>query len=433
MIVIKEITKLENSRVNLRVDVSKEDVRSEYDDHLKTYLNKDEALGKIIEKALKEIFEGEDLPREFRPLPYASSSLEGEPKLDPESSLQFSVVYDVHPEVKIEKWEGLEAEIPDVSITEEDINGELELIQERNSIVLDKGEKDTASLGDLVTIDYWELGEDGEELENGERKDFSFSLGSGKNPLKFDDEIVGMKKGEKKEFSITYADNDEYFSGKTKKIKLILTALKLKKIPALDDDLAQDVNEKFKTLEDLKNNIRQRLEEDLGNRIRDLKVNNLLEQIIENSAVEIPESMLEMELGSRFSLLAQHFNTDVNGLCDILGPSMERVEEIIESWKPEATKLLHLRLIIETLIEELKLESSDEEIEQAIERLALENNSNLEDFKKQHEDSQIREYLKESIIERKLFEILLSRNKEKIGGKVSYQDLVKRTQEMGRL
>jgi trigger factor len=177
--VTKEITRLEKSSVKMSITVGKDDVRSGYDDLLKEYTKniqipgfrkgkvprdvlvrkfgnalKVEAMGKIIEKTVEEIFADEAFPRESRPLPYSTPQVQDEPKLEPENDLQFSIVYDVLPSVKVEKWEGLEIEIPDVSVEDEDLTRELEAIRERNSFVLDKNEDDAAAKDDELTVDY---------------------------------------------------------------------------------------------------------------------------------------------------------------------------------------------------------------------------------------------------------------------------------------
>jgi len=446
--VTKEITRLEKSSVKLNVTVGKDDVRSEYDTLLSEYTKsiqlpgfrkgkvprdvlvrkfgdalKGEALGKIIEKSLGEVIEDENFPRGDRPLPYSTPSVEEEPKLDLEKDLQFSVVYDVLPDVKVGKWEGLEVEVPDVSVCDEDLAKELEVIRDRNSIVLDKDEDAAAAPGDVVTVDYGEIGDSGEALPGSEREDFSFTLGSGLNVYKFDDEITGMKKGETKEFTKTYPDDSEDFPGKTKKFRLTLTALKEKKLPDLDDDLAQDVDEKFETLDDLKNSIREKLEKELEGRLRTIKLNKLLEKIMENTPVEIPESMIRMELDSRWRNLARRFNTDSDGLYKMMGNSGEQAESIIESWKPDAVRALHSRLIVETLIEELKLEASDEEVENEIEKQVSESGSEEEEVRKYYEEEMMREYLKEDIKEKKLFDLLLEKNVINKGEKVNYMEL----------
>ena len=450
MAVTKEITRLEKSSVKLSVTVEKDNVRSEYDDLLNEYSKsiqipgfrrgkvprdvlvrkfgdalKGEALGKIIEKSVGEIFEDESFRREDRPLPYSTPRVQDEPKLDLENDLNFSVIYDVLPVVKIEKWEGLEVEIPDIHIGDDDISRELEAIRERNSIVLDKNEGDAAASGDVLTLNYCELSDSGEVLAGSEREDFTFTLGSGYNTYNFDDEVTGMEKGETKEFTKTFPGDfkDKELAGCTKKLKVTLTALKVKKLPDLDDDLAQDVDEKFKTLDDLKNSIRERLNKDLEKRLYNMKTNSLLEKIMENTPVDIPESMIAMELDSRWRNMARRLNTDSEGLLKMMGNSTSGAESILENWKPSAIKALHSRLIVETLMENLKLEASDEEMEKELELLAAESGSDLGELKKYYEEEKMREYLKEDIKEHKVLDLLLEKNTIKTGERKNYVDL----------
>jgi trigger factor len=465
VIVSKEITKLEHSNLKLTLTVGKDGTRTEYDALLADYSKsvqipgfrkgkvpkdvlvrkfgealKGEAMGRIIEKSIAEVFDDETFPKENKPLPYSSPELQDEPVLDLDKDFQFSVVYDVLPQVKVEKWQGLELEVPDVSITDEDINRELEAIRERNAIVQDKDDGEQACAGDVVTVNYSELGENGEPLAGTERQDFVFTLGSGYNIYKFDDDLVGMKKGESKDFEKTYpadfsdplsADQsavdqnsvDKELAGKTKKLRVTLTALKVKNLPELDDDLAQDVDEKFKTLEDLKHSIRERLDKDLDRRFKEIKINKLLEKIMETTPVEIPESMTRLELDSRWRNLARRFNTDTEGLYKIMGSKSQGAQSILESWKPDANRALHSRLIVETLIKELGLEASDEEVAQEIETQAAASGA-AEEVKKYYEQEQLREYLKEDIKEQKFFDRLLTENTIKPGQKENYLDFI---------
>ena len=451
MTITKEITRLEKSSVKMNITVGKDDVRSEYDELLSTYSKsiqipgfrkgkvpqdvlirkfgealKGEALGKVIEKTIEQIFADETFPKESRPLPYSTPQMQDEPKLDLENDLAFAVVYDVLPAVKVEKWENIEIEVPDVSVEDEDLDRELQLIQDRNSIVLDKNEDETAAKNDVVTINYTELDDSDQPIQDGGRDDFSFTLGTGQILYKFDDELSGMKKGETKEFSKTYPEDFEEpsLAGKTKKFKVTLTALKVKKLPDLDDDLAQDVDDKFKTLDDLKNSIRDRLNKDIETRLRTLKINKILEIIMGNTPVEIPESMIRLELDSRWKNLARRLNTDTEGLLKIVGNNQEGVQSIIGSWKPDAEKALHSRLIVETLMDDLKLEASDEEIEKELVKIADESGVDPEEVRKYYEADQMKEYLKEEIREHKVFDILLSKNQIKTGNKVKYVDLI---------
>jgi trigger factor len=447
VVITKEITKLEHSNVKLTLTVGKDDIRSEYDALLSEYAKtvqipgfrkgkaprnvlvrkfgdafKEEALGKVIEKSMLQVFEDESFPKEDRPLPYSTPEIQDKPSLDPEKDLRFSVVYDVFPQVQVGKWQGLEVEIPDVSITDEDINRELEAIRERNAFVQDKNDGEEAALGDVVTVNYCELDDKGEALAETERQDFVFTLGSGYNLYKFDDELKGMKKGETREFEKTWpaGSEDKELAGKTKKLRVTLTALKIKHLPEPDDELAQDVDEKFNTLEDLKNDIRERLNKSLDNRLRGIKISKLLERVIENTPAEIPESMTRLELDSRWRSLARRMDTDAEGLFKKMGGAAN-ARSIIAGWKPDAKMALHARLIVETLMEDLKVEVSDEETDREIETRAA---SGGEEVRKYYEQEQAREYLKEEIKEQKFYDRFLLENTIKPGKKENYLDLI---------
>jgi trigger factor len=449
--VTKEITRLEKSNVKLSLTVPRDEVRAQYQDLLKDYTKnvqmpgfrkgkvpqnvlerkfgeslKTEALGRIIEWAVAEVFKDENLPREERPLPYSTPQLQDEPRLDFDADLCFSVTYDVLPKVQVGRWKGLEIEAPDAEITDEDLNRELEEIRERNAIVLDRDDGAASGKGDVVTVNYREIGENGEALPNSEREDFVFTLGSGYNIYQFDDEISGMKKGETIEFTKTFPADfaDPALAGQTKKIRVTLTALKEKKLPDLDDDLAQDVDEQYTTLDDLKNSIRERLSKNLERRLRDIKINKLLEQIMESTPVILPESMVRAELDGRLRNMARRFNISAEELIKILSHTEDGPGIIEKEWRPNAEKALHSRLIVETLMEEQKLEDSGEEIEKYLETMAAETGTSLDEMKKYYEADDMTEYLREDIKERKLFDMLLAENTVKTGAKAKYLDLV---------
>jgi len=452
MPVSKTITRLEKSNVRLNLTVPKEEALSQYHDLLKDYAKnvqipgfrkgkvpqnvlerkfgealKKEALGKIIEKTLDEVFGDENLPRDERPLPYAQPRMEDEPKLDFDNDLAFSLVYDVMPGVSVGNWKGLEAEVPEVAISEEDITRELEEVRERNGFVIDRDESAEARPGDVATITYCMLDDNGNPLPDSGRDDYSFTLGSGQNNLDFDNDIAGMKKGETKEITKTYGKDGQSPApdgGKTKKIRITLTALKEKKLPDLDDDLAQDIDEKFKTLDDLKNSIRDRLEESLATRLRDYKISKLLEKIIENTPVTLPESMVKAEIEGRLRNLARQYGLDTAKMMQMLSLGGDGLNDIDSKWRPSAERALHSRLIVEKIMEDQHIEVSDEEIEKEIESFAAESDMSVEDFKKQYSDGRAMEYIKEDLKERKVYDLILGENTIKTGIKMNYLDFM---------
>jgi trigger factor len=449
--VSKEITRLEQSNVTLTVTVSKEDLSSQYNNLLADYSKnlqmpgfrrgkvprevlerklgsslKEEALGRIIEKSIMEIFEDENFPATDKPLPYSSPQIQEKPTLNFDEDMRFSVTYDVLPSVKVETWKGLSVEIPDVAVTDEDIDRELETIRNRNAIVQDKDDDAAAEPEDVVTVNYSELSESGEPLEATKREDFVFTLGSGYNMYRFDEEIKGMKKGETRDFAKTYPEDyiDKDLAGKTVTLRVSLTALKRRLLPDLDDDFAQDVDEKYQTLEDLKADIRERFSKNLERRLRDLTTNRLLEKIMENAPTAIPESMILLEIDARWQNMARQFQTTPEELLKILGAGGKTYEDITAEWRPAVIKALHSRLIVETLLEELNFAVSEEEIEQEISTLAESGGMSIEELKKIYKEDSLRKLLEQDIKERRLSDLLAAENTITKGKQETYLDIV---------
>jgi trigger factor len=229
-----------------------------------------------------------------------------------------------------------------------------------------------------------------------------------------------MKKGDTKEFDKKFGKDffDPALAEKTRKVKITLTALKEKKLPDLDDDLAQDVDEKFKTLDDLKNNIKERLEKQLEFRLKERKINELLMKIMENTPVILPESMINAEVEGRWQRLARYYNTSVDAIMQMMNIGGKEAE-----WRKASEKALHSRLIIETLMEEQKIEATDEDIDKEFESIAAANGAQIEEVKKQYNDQAIF-YLKEDIREKKITDMLLAENNLKQGKKENYLDFM---------
>ena len=453
MPVSKEITPMEHSAVKLTVTVSKEDVHSQYDQLIEDYVKsviipgfrkgkvprevlerkfgpalKDEALNKIFGKVITEIFEDEDFPRENKPLPYSTPRLDDEPDLVFDQDLVFSVIYDVLPKITVGPWKGLEVEVPDVSVGEEDITRELNEIRERNAIVLDRNDGAAAIKDDVVTVNYCELDQEGNPVPGSERQDFVFTLGSGYNLYQFDEDLAGMKKGETKDITKTFPADFAHkdMADKTVTIRVTISALKEKKLPDLDDDLAQDVDEKYHTLDDLKGSIRDRLSKNLEKHLRDLTISKILEKVLETTPIDLPESMVTLELDARFRNLAQRFNTTAEELVKNLGETGRDLEQLRSEWRPDAEKALKSRMIVETLMKDLHLDVSGEETAQEIEQITagMKGSEDAEAVKKYYEQENVLEYLKEDIKERKLFDMLTAENKVKKGKKEGYLDII---------
>ena len=453
MKVTKEISKLENSAVKLTATIAKEDVVSGYNKNISKYAKnvqlpgfrkghvpvkvleqkygdslKQEVLADLIDESLNQIF-AEEESKDIRPLPYTQPRLDGDklPEFSTDNDLTFSVVYDVFPSVEVKDFSKIEVKEPQVEIGEKELNEELKAIQERNAVVIDKKEGEPVEKDNIVTIDYKELDDSGTAIPGSEREGFVFTVGTGENIYKIDDEIVGMKKDETKEISKTYDAKEENkdLAGKTKKISVTVKAIKLRNLPALDDELAQDVSEKYKTLDDLKKDISKGLESAKNRKIAELKSQSLLEQLVEKNPIVLPKSMIQAEMESRWRMMAQQFQTTPEQLEKMISASGQSKENMLTQWTGDAEKMLKSRLIVDALIREKNIAVTPEEVEAEFAKIADESGSTIEEVKEHYEDARAKEYIIDEIKENKLYDELYKQVKVSKGDKFKFADLFK--------
>ena len=444
--ITKEFTNLEKSAVKLTVTVDKKDVAEVYQSTLQKYVKnaqipgfrkghvpanvlerkygdalKADTLGEVIDKSFQEAVEND---KDNRPLPYAQPVMDEAPELDLTKDFTYSVKYDVFPKVQVKEFGGITIKEPQVTIGDAEIADELKAMQERNAMVIDKKdggvEKDN-----IVTINYKEIADDGSVVAGSEREDFVFTVGSGENIYKIDDEIIGMKKDETKEISKTYAkdDADEELAGKTKKISVTVKAIKIRDLPALDDEFAQDCNEKYKTLDDMKADIKKNMEVAKNRKIKELKNNSLLEQLVEKNPFEIPASMLATELEGRFNMMAQQFQTTPEQLEKMISASGQSKETMLKEWTGDSEKMLKSRIIVDSLIRERNISVTPEEIEAQYQIIADEGGMTVEEVKKHYEDPRAKEYIIDDTKENKLYDEIYKEVKVSKGDKISFKEL----------
>ncbi len=442
----KEFTTLEKSAVKLTVTIGKKDVEDTYKATLTKYTKsaqipgfrkghvpssvlerkygealRADTMSELIDQSLGQIFDEET---ENRPLPYAQPVMEKMPEFDISKDLVYSVTYDVFPKVSVKDFSGISYKEPQVTISDSDIQDELKSMQERNALVVEKKDE-TVAKDDIVTINYFELDDNGKKIDGTDREDFVFTVGSGENIYKIDDEIIGMKKGETKELTKKYKkdDPDEDLAGKTKKISVTIKAVKVRDLPALDDDFAQDCNEKFKTLADLKADIKRNMETAVTRRLKELKNNDILSQLVEKYKFDIPASMLQTELQGRWNMMAQQFQTTPEQLEKMITASGQTKETMLNEWTGDSEKMLKSRIIVDSLIRDRNISVTPEEVEAQYAVIAEQGGMSVEEVKKHYSDARAKEYLVDDTKENKLFEQIYSEIKISKGEKKSFKEL----------
>ena len=448
----KEFTPIEKSRMKLSITVKQDEVQNRYALLTKKYAKqlqlpgfrkgkvpikileqkfgdtlRAETYDEVIQNVLEEVFASAD--KYSRPLPYSQPELDGTPDFKLDSDMTFALLYDVLPKVEVSKVEGFTVPVPEVSVTDADIEKELALIQERNALVIDCGEGDTVQNGNIVTINYIQLDDTNAEIESSKRNDFVFTVGKGQFHYGVDDELVGMKKGEEKVIVKTYpADHiDKALAGKTIKLQVSVTALKRKDLPAIDDDLAQDVSEKYKTLADLKADISKNLTRQVEDVLERKKTDNLLKQMAEANPIELPESMVNAELEGRWAMLAQRLGMSPENLekltSDINGTLSKA--SAMTNWQAEAELRLKTRIIVEKLIEDRGITASPEDVEAEYAAIAERTGASVEDVKKHYDGSpREKEYVIDDVKEKKLYAQLFEKSTVTQGEKLTVEQLL---------
>ena len=446
MIANKSIEKLEQSAVKLTITVGSEEAAGEYKDLIKKYAKdiqikgfrkgkvpqsvleqkfgegiKEEAAGKIMDKALQEALESV----EDKPLNFEYPVVQGEPKLIIGEDFTFDIVYDVFPAFELGEFKGTKITETQVKIQKKHEDAELEKIQDQNSVVVDKTNKTVAGKN-IVTINYVELDDKKEELADSSREGFVFTVGTGQNYFKLDDDIKGMKvDGERvieKEFPEDFENTE--LAGKKKSIKVKVTAVKEKQVPKLDDELAQDVSDKYETLDDLKKDIRSKLDTQLESKIKEKKITQVMDQLVEANPIDLPASMIKSELESSWKRFLQQSGTQEEQVLAILKMQGQSKETMMEQWKDDSAKSLKSQLIIQKIIETEKIEVSDEDLEEEIKKQAENYNMTVEDLKKSFGDNGLNEYIKSDLIGKKAYDLLLDSAKVTKGEKEDFSDFI---------
>ncbi len=438
MIIKKELESRDNSSAKLTITISKEATRAEYEKLLQDYAKKvqikgfrkgkvpaavlekkygesikEEAGMNMIEESLKQALEEVDK----KPLPYSIPELqENKEKLDFNKDYTYSVVYDVFPEIKIGTYKDLEIEVPDVKVLKKDEDRELEKLQDQNSTVMEK-ENGKVALDDIVTVNYVELDTEGKEIEGTAREDYVFTVGTGYNIYKFDDDIIGMGKGEEKILK-------KELDGKEVTVKVTVTTIKEKKLPELDDELAQDISDKYQTIKDLRADLKKTLKKELEEKMKEVKTDKLLSRIAENSEIPLPESMIKAELENSWHNFIIQSQMQEDQLLQILAMQGKTKEGLLEEWKENAKKTLRFQLIMNKIIEEEKIEASEKEIDDEIKQQAESSSQKYEDFKEMIEKNNYIDHIAADVKNKKLVDFLLTKNTFTKGSKVDFIDLV---------
>ena len=287
---------------------------------------------------------------------------------DRTASYTFEVT--LYPEVTLGQYKGLEAERKDESVSDEDVDNELNSVRKRNARMIDIDDR-AAEMGDTVDIDF-DGYLDGERFDGGKAEGYSLELGSNSFVPGFEDQIVGMKIGEEKDIDITFPENyTPELAGKAVVFKIKLNGITTPELPELDDEFAKDVSE-FDTLDEYKGSLRENLEKRKKDEAENDFRANVLKQAVNNLKAEIPECMILEKVEQTIRDYASNFGmTDrsvpLENLKEMMGLSDEVVENNI---RPAAEFQVKTDLLLDKIKDEEKLEVTEEAFNEYLDKVA---------------------------------------------------------------
>lgn len=324
--------------------------------------------------------------------------------------LIFTAIVSTKPEVKLGKYKGISLEKTEYKVTDADVEKELNAMAERNSRMISVSDR-AAENGDVTIIDF--VGSvDGVEFEGGKAENHELELGSHSFIEGFEEQVIGMKIDEVKDIKVKFPE--EYFSkelaGKDAVFKVTLHEIKKKELPKIDDEFAKDVSE-FDTLNELKADIKSKQEKQNEERAKAELEEKAVKEVSSISEVEIPNGMIEVEL--------DNMEQDMDRRLAYQGITFEQYLQMLGKTKADfrteskepAIESIKMRLVLEAICKDSKIEASEEEINSKLQELADSYGRKLEDLKN-NED--LIEHVKANITSEKAINLIIDNAKVKV-------------------
>ena len=324
--------------------------------------------------------------------------------------LIFTAIVDVKPEVKLGKYKGISIEKTEYKVEETDIDAEIKTMAERNSRMVTVSDR-AAKKGDIAVIDF--VGSvNGVEFEAGKASNHELELGSNTFIPGFEDQVIGMKTEEVKDVKVKFPE--EYFSkelaGKDAVFKVTLHEIKEKELPKIDDEFAKDVSE-FDTLKELKADIKSKKEKQNEERSKAELEEKAVKAVAADSTIDIPSGMIELEI--------DNMEQDMDRRLSYQGINLEQYLQMLgktkvdfrnESQEP-AKQNIQIRLVLDAVFNDAKLEISDKEVDEKIKELATTYGRKEEDLRNNEE---LLGHIKDSIKSEKAIAYIVDNAKVKV-------------------
>ncbi|MCR1935554.1 trigger factor [Clostridium tepidum] len=315
------------------------------------------------------------------------------------------------PEVKLGEYKGVEVKKVSYEVEDEAVENELKSMQQKNARVSVK-EEGAIEKGNIAVIDFKGY-VDGKAFEGGEAKDYELEIGSGTFIGDFEDQLIGLKKGESKEVNVSFPEEygREDLNGKPATFEVTVKDIKIKELPALDDEFAKEVSE-FDTLEELKSDIKDRMKKELAEKAKAEYEEAVVEKVAANAEIDIPKVMIEKEIDNMvrdLEMRLKYQGLDLKSYYEFTNSSEEKVKEYM---RETAEKRVRTDLIMQEIAKVENIKATEEELkEKAMEMAKQYGQKDVEKTAELIVNAQ-KAYLEIDIINGKVLDLLVKNSKE---------------------
>ena len=300
------------------------------------------------------------------------------------------------PEVTLGEYKGVEVKKAEAVVTDEDVENELTAARKKNGRLIDV-EDGAIEDGDNTIIDFTGYIDD-KTFDGGAGTDYPLVIGSHSFIEGCEDQLIGKKKGETCDVNVTFPAeyHADELAGKPAKFVVTIKEVKRNELPELNDEFASEVSD-FDTLDEYKADIRKKLQE---KKEQDAKVeneNNVIEKVVENAQMELPQPMVDTQAREMVENYARRLQSQGLNINDYMKYTGMTPEKLMEQMRPEAEKRIKTRLVLEKVVEVENVEVSDEKLDEQINEIAASyklDGAKLKEMMGEREKEQIREDLK---------------------------------------
>ncbi len=281
----------------------------------------------------------------------------------------FTAEVAVKPEATLGAYKDIEVEKTPVDVTQEEVMAEIDKVREQNSRIITIEDRPVTDK-DIVVIDF-EGFVDGEPFEGSKGEDYSLTIGSHSFVDTFEEQLIGKSIGEEAEVKVTFPA--EYhaadLAGKPAVFQVKIKEIKTKELPELDDDFAQDVSE-FDTLDEYKEDMKATILEKKEKEAKIAKENKVVEKIIENTAMDIPEAMIETQVRQMADDFAQRLKAQGLTIEQYFQFTGLDSKKLFDQMRPQAVKRIKSRLVLEAVVKAEDITVPEEEVDKELTQMA---------------------------------------------------------------